>query len=202
MEGFFLFCFAFGALFTLASSLLGMLGAGLHGLGARVHLPGRVGHGHGALSHVFNPSALLVGITAFGAVGYVGLHHLAWALPAVLAAALACGAVGHGALALMFRHLQRDAGTMFDQDYELTGTPAGVSVSIPVGSCGEIMFPLNGVMRSEAAKALDGGAIARGTEVVIVGYQQGVAVVEVASRLLAGPSADPQRGQDAETETG
>jgi hypothetical protein len=202
VEGFFLFCFAFGALFTLASSLLGMLGAGLHGLGAHVHLPGHAGHGHGPLSHVFNPSAMLVGLTAFGAVGYVGLHHLAWALPLAVGAAVACGVVGHGALALLFRHLQRDAGTMLDQDYELTGTPAGVSVSIPAGSCGEIMFPFNGVMRSEAAKALDGGAIARGQEVVIVGYQQGVAVVELASRLLARPATDPPRQQDQEAENG
>jgi hypothetical protein len=206
VESFFLFCFAFGALFALASTLLGMLGAGLHGLGAHVHLPGAhfrgASHHGGALSHVLNPSAFLVGLTAFGAVGYMGLHHLAWGLALALGTAIAAGLAGHGALALLFHKLQQDAGTMFDQDYELTGTPAGVSVSIPAGRCGEVMFPFNGVMRSEAARSLDGAAIARGTEVVIVGYQQGVAVVEVAKRLLEGEGRDRQRLQEPETETG
>ncbi|MDB5097767.1 MAG: hypothetical protein JWM80_2188 [Cyanobacteria bacterium RYN_339] len=206
MEAFFLFCFAFGALFTLASTLLGMLGAGLHGLGAHVHLPGahvRIGSHHGgALSHVMNPSAFLVGLTAFGALGYLGLHHLAWSLPLALGAAAAAGAAGHAALAALFNKLQQDAGTMLDQDYELTGTPADVRVSIPAARCGEIIFTLNGRTRSEAARSLDGEGIPRGTQVVIVGYQQGVAVVEVAQRLLEGPVTERQRLQDPEAESG
>jgi hypothetical protein len=245
MEAIFLACFAFGAVFTLLTTLMGMLGAGLHGLGSHFHLPGGAhgvhgaGHGiHGAGHHIniahgtvngiahgaqglgnaanaahhavhgathgahhalphghagsltdialgtfLNPSALLVGISMFGGLGYIALHFLFWPIIFALALAVPAGLGGTALVGAFMAKLREDAGTMLDQDYSLAGTVAQVTITIAEGQVGEIVFVMGGVRRGEGARALGGGAIPKGTEVVILGYERGLALVEPSSRL-------------------
>ena len=106
METFFLAIFVFGALFTLASALLGATASVDHGFGH-----GHVGHGghggHAALQHgglasslrgamqpLLNGSTVLAFLTWFGAAGYLLTRLSEWALPAVLLGALIGGGIG------------------------------------------------------------------------------------------------------------
>ena len=70
-------------------------------------------------------------------------------------------------------------------DYRLEGTVGQVTVSIPAGGTGEVVFSKAGARRSEAARALGGAAIPRGSEVVITTYADGFATVQPWAEFLA-----------------
>jgi len=60
----------------------------------------------------------------------------------------------------------------------MEGTVAHVTIPIQNGHVGEIVFSREGVRRSEGARSATGAPIERGTEVVIVRYEGGLAYVE------------------------
>jgi hypothetical protein len=60
----------------------------------------------------------------------------------------------------------------------MEGTVARVTIPIQDGRVGEIVFTREGARRSEGARSATGEPIARGTEVVIVRYDAGLAYVE------------------------
>jgi len=217
MEIFFLFCFLFGALFTVVSVLFGFAGSiGAHFPGAHGDAPA-ISHGHAdasAMSHVlghanggahghgadhgahasdhgdhpstlpllarlplFNPSALLAFITCFGAAGYILTHFAGWpSLPATLVAFFP-GLLGDVIIAAVIAKIIAGETVMRPIDYELQGTLGRVTISIPANGVGEVIFSKGGSRRSEAARSLGATAIPYDTEVVIVDYERGVAVV-------------------------
>ena len=217
MEIFFLFCFLFGALFTVVSVLFGFAGSiGAHFPGAHGDAPA-ISHGHAdasAMSHVlghanggvhghgadhgahatdhgdhpstlpllarlplFNPSALLAFITCFGAAGYILTHFADWpSLPALIVA-LVPGLLGDVIIAAVIAKIIASETVMRPIDYELEGTLGRVTISIPANGVGEVIFSKGGTRRSEAARSLNTTAIPYDTEVVIVEYEHGVAVV-------------------------
>jgi hypothetical protein len=217
MEIFFLFCFLFGALFTVVSVLFGFAGSiGAHFPGGHGDAPA-LSHGHAdasAMSHVlghtdggahghgvdhgahatdhgdhpsplpllsrlplFNPSALLAFITCFGAAGYILTHFAGWpSLPAVLVA-LIPGLLGDVIIAAVIAKIIASETIMRPIDYELEGTLGRVTISIPANGVGEVIFSKGGTRRSEAARSLNATAIPYDTEVVIVEYAHGVAIV-------------------------
>lgn len=168
METFFLACFLFGAGFTVVSALVGQLGHSFD-------LPD--GGGHHPL-FFFNFSALLAFLTWFGAMGYLVLTFLNWPLPVALLIGAVAG-LGLGWIMAWFLRQIRAGDRVMDPDsYRLEGTLATVTVSIPDHAVGEIVFAKEGSRRSEAAKGLDGQAIAKGQEVVVVMVENGVALVQ------------------------
>jgi membrane protein implicated in regulation of membrane protease activity len=221
METFFLACFLFGALFTLASVLLG---AASHVPGADVGHFGHVGHaghapssGHSAsgangahgdagphggqaaprsfagtfLVPLLNVSSILAFLTWFGAAGFLLLHFGAFSLVIVLLAALLAGLAAATLIALFLRKLLQGERIMNPADYRLEGTLARVTVTIPAGGVGEVVFTKAGTRRSEAARSETGQAIPRGTEVVILSRQHGVASVQSWRQLLGREEAPP-----------
>lgn len=192
METVFLACFVFGALFTVASVVLGAAGhAAVHpGHG---HAPLHPGHGaphigHADLGHthpdsgdrfpLLNASSAIGGLTWFGAAGLV-LERLGdWALPAVIVGALVGGAIGWYVVARFLGFVLKGEREMDPADYRLEGTVGQVTISIPSGGTGEVVFAKAGARRSEAARAMGGAAIPRGTEVVITSYVDGFATVQ------------------------
>src|SRR2546425_602285 len=122
METIFLACFVFGALFTLASVVLGFAGHGAahfsHGPAHIAHGPAHIGHeavghtgaahgvdhGHGVHAEVphsdqttfpwMNASSVIGALTWFGAAGYLMLRLGDFALPAVLIGALLAAGLG------------------------------------------------------------------------------------------------------------
>jgi membrane protein implicated in regulation of membrane protease activity len=234
VETLFLACFAFGALFTLASVLLGVAG---HAAGGHAgHLPhgghdalapqalhsppdlnasampaahamhaptpamgqaGELGQAPGSstpllwLAHLplLNATPVLAFVTWLGAAGYLLLRVTAWPLLAVSAVALASGLVAALLMAAFLQKVLSGERVMDPREYRLEGTLARVTVGIPAGGTGEIVFTKAGRRRSEAARSLDGRPIARGTEVVIMRYARGIASVQPWEALLASTTA-------------
>ena len=60
---------------------------------------------------------------------------------------------------------------------EMTGVVARVSGTIRVGGTGEILFSQTGARRSAPARSEDSSTIERGTEVVVMRYEHGIAYV-------------------------
>jgi hypothetical protein len=211
MDTIFLACFVFGALFTGASMLLGF-GAGHggpalhHGGLAHGHGPPHAGGGHasGDGSHelpLFNASSLLAFLTLFGAAGYILTRYADWVvLPALIGAVLA-GLVGWTLIALLLRKVLEGESEMDPDDYRLEGTIGQVTVSIPAGGTGEIVFSKAGTHRSEAARAIDQRPIPHGTEIVVTHYERGFATVQPWNEFLASrelPSAHQEQPSEAQ----
>jgi membrane protein implicated in regulation of membrane protease activity len=197
MENIFLACFAIGALFTLVSVVLGLGGHGVAHLG---HGAAHFGHGHAHLGHaphvphgdasqqaslpVLNASSLIGALTWFGAAGYLLMRLGDWALPAVVLGALLAGALGWYLVARFLGLVLAGEREMDPADYRLEGTVSQVTVSIPAGGTGEVVFSKAGARRSEAARAVGGTAIPRGSEVVITSYADGFATVQPWAEFL------------------
>ncbi|HLZ27456.1 MAG TPA: hypothetical protein VKV73_09060 [Chloroflexota bacterium] len=243
MEEIFLACFAFGALFTLASVVLGFAGHGAfhlghgagahlghgagahlghgaghigHGAGPGSHGPGTGGHGAGTSGHggpgvdnvgdtahagqlhaaahvghggsslpLLNGSSVVGALTWFGAAGYLLVRLGDWAMPAILIGALLAGGVGWFLVARFLGLVLAGEREMDPDDYRLEGTVSQVTVGIPSGGTGEVVFSKAGARRSEAARSAGGGAIPRGSEVVITAYVDGFATVQPWAEFLA-----------------
>ncbi|TME37850.1 MAG: hypothetical protein E6I75_08030 [Chloroflexi bacterium] len=218
METIFLACFAFGALFTLASVVLGMAGHGAAHVG-HGHASAHIGHGHAAAHfdhagahdghpHVGQPNvsphhggaailhlpllnfgSVVGALTWFGAAGYLLLRLSAWALPAIVIGALLAGAIGWYLIARFLGLILAGEVEMDPDDYRLEGTVGQVTVSIPAGGTGEVIFAKVGARRSEAARGFGGAAIPRGQEVVITAYADGFATVQPWGEFLAARDA-------------
>jgi hypothetical protein len=71
-----------------------------------------------------------------------------------------------------------------------------VTVRIPAGGTGEVVFSKAGARRSEAARALGGVAIPRGSEVVITDYTDGFATVQPWAEFLVARDRREQIAQE------
>jgi hypothetical protein len=151
---------------------------GLDGSGA----PRLVSFGSAQAASAASPwsiTGLMAFIAWFGGVGYLALTE--WQLAAwisLLGAGLA-GLAGWWLLYLFSsRVLSRGEHVMDPADYQMEGTVARVTVPIAAGRIGEIQYAKGGVRRSDGARSLDGSAIPRSAEVVVVRYERGIAYVQ------------------------
>jgi membrane protein implicated in regulation of membrane protease activity len=214
METFFLVCFAFGALFTVVSVVLGTVshapGMDAGHVGHMAHAPHMAdgahapphiapGHADGTVDApvphlplgldtlpLFNVSSALAFLTWFGAAGYLLLRFGQWGLLVALLAAVAAGVAAAVLIALFLRKVLEGSRALDPRDFRLIGTLARVTAGIPDHGVGEIVFVKAGRRRSEAARSATGAAVPRNTEVVIMEYARGVASVEPWNDLLAG----------------
>lgn len=202
-------CFLFGIIFTIASLLLGFADIGLHDLGfhgAGGHDLGMHGHaaanGHGAAhghpgAHghgadhespfaYINISTILAFITWFGGVGYLVRNGAGWMAPLSLAVGVLGGLVGSFAIGyLVVNVLVKDERVLDPHDYEVVGSIAHVTSTIRAGGYGEIVYEKGGTRQVSAARAAEPQlAIARGTEVIVLRVERGVAYVEPWDNLI------------------
>lgn len=203
VSNFFLVCFLFGLIFTIASFLLGGLshfdGIGHAGHGALDHgghiashgAGGEGGHGANSARTVtgfgwFNVNALIVFLTWFGGAGFV-LNALAFNGWLIIPLALAAGMVGYLAVIFFLNKVLYSSQTplMQDKDYDLTGNVARVSSPIFANGTGEVIFTKYGTRRSCPARSVDGRPFSRDVEVVILRMEHGVAYVEDLDKLLS-----------------
>jgi membrane protein implicated in regulation of membrane protease activity len=183
METFYLVCFGVGLVLSLATALGGF--GHLHfghfgGHFGRLHV-GQSAHGnHG--SHgmsALNGFTITAFLCWFGGAGYLLHHYSGLMAPLVLLLAVISGTIGASLLwTLLFKVLLPRERVLSSEDTEMTGVLAQVSDSIRSdGGIGEILFVQTGARRSSAARSDDGRSIARGTEVVVIRYERGVAYV-------------------------
>jgi hypothetical protein len=118
-------------------------------------------------------------------VGYALTHFAGWPLGIASAIAAMAGIAGGLLVAIFLARLQSGERVMDPADYRLEGTLARVSVAIEPGQVGEIVFEKQGSRRSEAARSHNDERLARETEVIVVGYASGVAVVRPFAEVLS-----------------
>ncbi|HEY7349386.1 MAG TPA: hypothetical protein VH599_13815 [Ktedonobacterales bacterium] len=139
------------------------------------------------LAGFLNLYALLTFLFWFGLIGYV-LKNLA-DVGSLFASmiALLVGLVGAVLITMvMHRLMGRDDGELTAESSELIGTLATVSMPIRAGGIGEVIYTKGGGGRkSLGARSVDAQAIARDAEVVIVGYEKGIAQVQTWDRFIA-----------------
>ena len=176
MATFYFGVFVVGFALSVLTFVLGLAG---HGFGGHEG-PGH-GQGHGANGDgmpVVNFGTVTAFMTWFGGVGFLLTAYSAVLALATIVIAIGCGMTGAGVvLVFMKRVLLRDQIPMSAADYHLPGTLARVTVTIPPGGSGEIVYAQGGARKAVAARSADGQAIGKGTEVVVLRYERGTAHV-------------------------
>lgn len=197
MTTFYLICFTLGLGLTLISAL----GVFSHLHIGHVHL--HLGHGHGhahaagakgggkAGVSPINGFTLAAFLCWFGGCGYLLTRGADFAFFTVLLLSLVTGFAG-GSVLFWFL-----AKVLLPHEKELTaeetateGVLGVVTGVIREGGTGEIQFTQNGSRRFAAARSDTGTMLARGTEVVVMRYEQGIAYVRTWDEV-AGEASSP-----------
>jgi membrane protein implicated in regulation of membrane protease activity len=201
---FYLICFTLGLILTLMSAL----GAFSHLHIGHVHF--HIGHAH-APAHVagvkggvtkggvspVNGFTLAAFLCWFGGCGYLLSRGADFAFFTVLLISLVTGVAG-GAILFWFlvRVLLPHEKELTAADTATEGVLGLITSPVRVGGTGEIQFTQNGCRRFAPARSDTGAVLARGTEVVVMRYEQGIAYVRPWDEV-AGEASSPA----AETST-
>ncbi|HEY8130470.1 MAG TPA: hypothetical protein VII12_01150 [Thermoanaerobaculia bacterium] len=180
-ETFYLTCFLAGLLLTVVSFVFGAhlhLHLPMHLHFSGLHLPHVTAHPGADSVSPLNLTSIVVFVTWFGATGYLMTHYQSSAAGIALLAATFVGLAG-GALMYLFlaRVLIAHEQPLVDADFEMVGVLGRVSVPIRQGGTGELIYSQEGTRRSCGARSEEGGEIDRGTEVVVMRYDKGIAYV-------------------------
>lgn len=181
--------FLFGLVFVVLTLVLGFAdfdidgnGAGHgHDIGDLVsHELGDAGHAGGHASPVghLNVGTVLAFVMWFGGVTY--LLKNAVGVPSILSIVigLAGGFAGASVIFRFLRYVKAKETYFSAAEERLGGSAARVTSSIRSGGTGEIVYELHGVRQVSAARAIDGGEIVRGSDVIVVRRDKGIAYVE------------------------
>lgn len=135
---------------------------------------------HGRWVKYLNLPTAGAAIALFGVVGYPLARYTTlrpgWMLLIAGGSALA-GALGVVALIAGWAVPSADREVK-DPRYALQGQLGRVTQSIGATAAGEIAYELGGAPHTLRAQSLDGGAIARGADIVIERVEEGIAYVE------------------------
>ncbi len=174
----YLLCFAIGALWSLASLLLGGFHLGHSGSAHAGHAHTARGHGSGSwLGSMINPSCAAVFLAWFGGIGYLLTRHSGLAFWANLVIAVAMGLGGAWILAAFLRFLQSREQPLDPADYDMIGVLGRVSCGIRPDGVGEIIYVREGARKPVPARSDDQKEIGRGEEVIVTRYEKGIAYV-------------------------
>jgi len=161
--------FLFGLLLTGATLLLGVADLGVH-------------HAHaddtGPLP--VSPGAFLVFLSWLGGVSFVLRRAADWPLLAALPVAALLGIGVAAVVQRAVRKLSNPSGSVLQpEQYRLPGTIGRVSSSIRAGGTGEVIYEQAGVRQVVAARATGAEELQRGTEVLVLSVDNGIAIVQV-----------------------
>ena len=222
----YLLCFAVGALWTLATLLLGGFHLG-HSGGAHTghahigHSHGQVTGAHGHPAHppahvsdssgshqsssvswigaMANPSCAAVYLAWFGGVGYLLTRHTGLVFWLNLIIAMALGLFGAWILAAFLRLLQSSEQPLDPADYELIGTLGRVATPIRESRTGEVISVRDGARKALCARSENGQPIGRDEEVIVTGFQKGIAYVRTWDAMTQ-PALPPETLQKETTD--
>jgi len=193
---FYLICFAVGLAFSLLSFFAGGMRWHLH----LPHLPhamnSPIAHGPGAGTHVgtakggvrgqtgqvspFNIVSFAAFLAWFGGTGYLLTRFWTIWFAMGLGIALASGVTGAGIIYLFLsKVLMSEEENLDPADFEMTGVLGRTSVPIRQGGTGEIIYSQAGTRKTCGARAEDGTAIEKGSEVIVTRYEKGIAYVRL-----------------------
>jgi hypothetical protein len=133
-----------------------------------------------------NLPTILAFVTWFSGIAFL-LHGLAGVLllPA-LGIAVVAAVLGAGLVFLFLVRVVWPGQTpyMKSDEYDPVGQIGRLTTSLRPGGTGELVYSQGGVRRVVTARSENGEALDRGTEVVVVRYERGVAYVEAFEQLL------------------
>jgi membrane protein implicated in regulation of membrane protease activity len=182
----FLGCFVIGFVLSALSFALGATHAHLH-----IHVPWghhihgdifRGGHGgHGGHADAVGPinfATLTAFLAWFGGSGYLLTSEFRWlAMPAILMS-IVIGLAGAAIVfVLMAKVLWSPNENMQSADYHMVGVLGRLSQPIREGGIGELIYSHGGARKSCGARTDDGTGMDKGAEVVVTGYDRGIATV-------------------------
>jgi membrane protein implicated in regulation of membrane protease activity len=192
-ENFYLVCFALGFVFSLLSFLSGGLRwhfPHFHAVGnahAGPHLPASPRSGPPE-APLLNPVTLAAFLAWFGGIGYLLTRFSSLWFLVGLGIALLSGVTGAGVIYLFLSRVLTSAAENLDPaDYNMVGVLGRVSMPIRQGGTGELIYSQEGTRRACGARAEDGRAIAKGSEVVVTRYERGIAYVRLWTELAGEP---------------
>lgn len=205
MSMIYLICFLAGLILSGLSLVSGAHGVHLFGHHAGGHGHGHHvsgGHGHGdAHPHALpgtvaprgvamaaltsmNMAALTAFLAWFGGAGLVLAELTHWPSLLIGCAAIAIGIAGGALVNRFIGALTRDSRPL--EPVSRVGMTARVTSPIrEAGGTGEVVYSLDGTRQVAAARSDDQVAVAKGTEVVIVRYEKGIAYVSTFEELSA-----------------
>jgi membrane protein implicated in regulation of membrane protease activity len=147
------------------------------------HLPG--GHGAAGVSPL-NFATLMAFLAWFGGTGYLLTSRFSWLLVPAFAASVVAGLIGAACVFwIMARVLWSPEENMMSADYQMIGVLGRLTQPIRPDGVGELVYSLGGTRHSCGARSADGAAIAKGTEVIVTGYDRGIAYVRCWDDLAA-----------------
>lgn len=153
-----------------------------------VHVFGHaLSHGHGHHHHgprrgvLLNAAAVTAFLAWFGGAGAL-LHQVTlWGESVIGVAAIAIGLLGGGSINSFMHALTAREKPL--ESTTLIGVIAKVTSPIREGGTGEIVFVINGTRKVSAARSDESKAIDKGSEVVIVRMDRGIAYVSTWDEL-------------------
>jgi len=189
MTTLYLICFTLGLALTVLSALgafthlhVGHAHLHLHAAHGAGHAPLRVGGAKGSVSKggvsPINGFTLAAFLCWFGGCGYLLSRSGDFALIAVLFLSMITGLTG-GAILFWFlvRVLLPHERELTAADTDIVGVYGVVTGPIREQGTGEVHFSQNGSRHFAPARSDEGTALPRGTEVVVMRYEQGIAYV-------------------------
>jgi hypothetical protein len=190
LDGILLGAFFFGLVFSVAALLLGFADLSFGGA--------HIGHGdHGGHDgpSTLNIGVILAFITWFGGIAYLLRDGLDLFAPIALVIGIAAGFFSGFIVRRLFLYARSQETIMNPEDYRLPGVIARVTSSIRENGTGEVMYVQMGVRQVSAARANDGSAIPKGTEVVILRRDRGIVYVDLWENLVDRPDSSRDPGQ-------
>jgi membrane protein implicated in regulation of membrane protease activity len=194
---FYLVCFALGFAFSVLSFVFG--GQHWH-LPFKVHFGSGVHHGpthsHDHASSVFNPLTVAAFLAWFGGAGYLLTRFSTVWVVTGFGLSIFAGLVGASIIFWFMNKVLTHPEQFLDPaDFEMTGVLGRISVPVRAGGTGELIYSQAGTRRSCGVRSEDGGAILKGTEVVVTRYEKGIAYVRLWSEMAGEEAEHSERAQ-------
>jgi membrane protein implicated in regulation of membrane protease activity len=132
----------------------------------------------------FNLITLTAFLAWFGGTGFLLTRHSAVWFWAALGISLLSGTGGAAIIYLFLSRVLSSPDEALDPaDYEMVGVLGRLSMPIREGGTGELIYSQAGTRRVCGARADDGAAIPKTTEVVVTRYERGIAYVRPWSEM-------------------
>lgn len=154
-------------------------GAAGHGLGHGAHGTAHAGHGGNAGGvSPFNFATFTVFLAWFGGTGFLLTRYSRVWFWAGLATAVAVGLLGAYVIYLFMAKVLMSPDSILDPaDFRMEGVLGYLSNPIREGGTGELIYAQAGTRRTCGARSDEGIAIGKGTEVIVMRYEGGLAYV-------------------------
>jgi len=185
-QAIFLGCFVVGFVLSALSFALGAAHANFHvrvPWGHQVH--GHMFHGGHGIGPI-NAATVTAFVAGFGGSGYLLMSQCRWLVLPSIGVSTVLGFAGASIVFWIMAHvLWSPDEDMRRADYEMTGVLGRLSQPIREGGIGELIYSHGAGRKSCGARSADGRPIEKGAEVVVTGYERGIAAVRRWSDLAS-----------------